>query len=72
MDDLRTIMTKDLEKIRQQLLEAAIRSGVYQRNDKLSTELFPTAESGGNPDSRWDNHGFSPDKCHRDAGLAYP
>lgn len=47
MDDLRTIMTKDLEKIRQQLLEAAIRSGVYQRNDKLSTELFPLQNQEG-------------------------
>lgn len=47
MNDLRTIMTKDLNKMRQQLVEAAVRSGVYQKNDKLSAELFPLKNQDG-------------------------
>lgn len=47
MDDLHTIMTKDLNKNHQQLVEAAVKSGVYQRNDKLSAELFPLKNQDG-------------------------
>lgn len=47
MDDLRTIMEKDLKKMHQQLVDAAVRSGVYQRNDKLSAELFPLKNQDG-------------------------
>ena len=47
MNDLRTIMTNDLNKMRQHIIEAAIRSGVYQKNDKLSTELFPLKNKDG-------------------------
>ena len=47
MKDLSTIMTKDLNKIHQQLVEAAVQSGVYQKNDKLSAELFPLQNQDG-------------------------
>lgn len=47
MEDLHAIMTKDLNEGRQYFLEAAVQSGVYQRNEQLSAELFPLRNKEG-------------------------
>ena len=46
-DDLRQIMTSDLEADREALIDAAVNSGIYERNFRLSPTLFPLVNHDG-------------------------
>ena len=47
VSDLRAIMTRDLETERTLFIQAAIQSGLYESNTKLSAELFPLRSQDG-------------------------
>lgn len=49
MKDLNRILTSDLAAKRERLLKAAVATGIYEYNDRLSTELFPLKTVGRVP-----------------------